>query len=68
MAPYCSLAEPTLIDFSKPKELGEAEVDVLILELARNGETFAATDLLRKRRGYSLRDAKQFVDELVAKV
>jgi len=54
----------THLDRSNPEELSEREFDDLILDLCDSGAHMAAVKLLKKHRGLSLSDARQFVDEL----
>lgn len=54
-----------LVDLvTDPKD--KARQEEQILTLAESGEVIAAVRLVRKRYGYSLTQAKQFVDDLVA--
>jgi hypothetical protein len=47
------------------RELSETELDDRILRLVQAGDTIAAVDLLRSRRGFSTKEARRFVDELL---
>ena len=46
-------------------ELTEEQVDSEVLRFAQNGDRISAIKLLRLRRGYTITEAKQFVDELL---
>lgn len=53
-----------VLDRRNPEQLSDQEFDVLILDLCQSGKSIAAAKLLRERRGYSLTEAKKFIDEL----
>ncbi len=52
--------------FDQWNELNDQEFDDLVLQLTMQGRTMDAIRLLKRGRGYSLTEAKQFVDELRA--
>jgi hypothetical protein len=49
-------------------KLSSEAVDRLILERVENGDTFGAVKLLRDERGYSLKESKEFVEELLVRL
>ncbi len=64
LASSVKVAAPSRRDRPSWRNLSEVELDDQILELARSGKSMDAIRLLTKRRGYSLTNAKQFVNEL----
>jgi hypothetical protein len=64
LATHCPIAEATVKDDTDLNALSGQELDRLILDRVENGDTFGAIELLREVRGYSLHDAKKFVDGL----
>ena len=50
--------------FAQWHELDDQEFDDLVLQLAMQGRTIDAAKLLSRRRGFSITEAKRFVDEL----
>jgi hypothetical protein len=62
------LREETARDYSGRESLSDEEIDHLVLELAQLGDTLGAVKALTKHRSYSTTRAKQFVDELTAKL
>lgn len=59
-----TVAEPAARQTGAWRELDAAGFDDLVLELCEGGDLFTAVRLLRKRHGWSLVDARRFVDEL----
>ena len=68
LAAECTVDEPVVEDVADLQTLSNAEVDRLILERVEHGDTFGAVQLLRDQRGMSLKDAKEFVDELTVRI
>jgi hypothetical protein len=64
----CTFEEPSVKDVADVKALTSDEIDRLIIECVETGDTFGAVKLLQEHRGFSLRDAKQFVDELTVRL
>jgi hypothetical protein len=64
----CNVLEPTTEDAANVDVLTAEDLDRLILERVETGDTFGAIKLLRNQRGYSLKDAKQFIDELTVQL
>jgi hypothetical protein len=64
----CMVHESTVDDADNADALTANDLDRLILERVETGDMFGAVKLLRDQRGYSLKDAKQFVDELTVRL
>jgi len=64
----CTISEATLTDSTDVTSLSSDEVDRLILDRVEHGDTFGAVELLRDQRGYSLHEAKKFVDGLTVRL
>jgi hypothetical protein len=64
LIPYCWIDATAERDLSDLDALAPEEIDRLILESVESGDTIGAMKLLQDRRGYTLTDAKTFVDEL----
>ena len=67
LATKIAIGSELRLDRGRLHDLDEEKLDALILELAETGQTMAAVKLVRRRYGYGLTEAKQFVDELVGK-
>ena len=50
------------------RQLSDAEVGDQILALVQTGATFEAVRLLKQRKGYTIAEARRFVDELAARM
>ena len=61
---HVAVHEPVVIERKKLDDLSEEELDQKILEYCDSGHSIDAVKLLRKHRGYSLSEAKKFIDEL----
>jgi hypothetical protein len=68
LAAECTVDSPVVEEPVDRQTLSEAEVDRQILERVEHGDTLAAVQLLRDRRGMSLKQAKEFVDELTVRI
>lgn len=68
LAAECKVLEPTIDEVANVDLLTTEDLDRLILECVETGDTFGAIKLLRDQRGYSLKDAQQFVDELTVRL
>ncbi len=55
-------------DVADVSALSDDEIDQLILDRVENGDTLGAVKLLHEKRGYTLYDAKKFVDGLTARL
>jgi hypothetical protein len=64
----CMIEEPSVKDVADVKSLTSDDVDRLIIETVETGDTMGAVKLLREHRGFSLKDAKKFVDELTVRL
>ena len=67
LAVHCTITESTVHDVTDVNTLSDQELDRLILDSVETGDTLGAVKLLRDKRGYSLKDAKEFVDELTVR-
>ena len=65
LASKVDLGSELRLDRGRLHDLSEQELDALILELAETGQRIEALKLIRHRFGYSLTEAKRFLDELV---
>jgi hypothetical protein len=65
LARHQRLAEPSESSLNW-RELSDAQVDDLVLELCTMGSRMEAVELLRVRRGWDLTRARSFVEELAA--
>jgi len=61
------VGEPALKEEGTNGKSGDAEIDDRILSLVLSGNKIDAIKILRLERGYTLIEAKQFVDELAEK-
>ncbi|MEX2091496.1 MAG: hypothetical protein WD971_02405 [Pirellulales bacterium] len=68
LAAECTVEEPSIKDVADVKSLTSDDVDRLIIESVETGDTMGAVKLLREHRGFSLTDAKKFVDELTVRL
>ena len=68
LAAECAVVEAPIEDVAKVEQLSSEQVDRLILDRVEKGDTLGAVKLLREVRGYSLKDAKNFVEELVVRL
>ncbi|MGD9636663.1 MAG: hypothetical protein AB7G28_07215 [Pirellulales bacterium] len=68
LAAVCQVGNSTADDVRDVDGMTTAELDQLILDRVEAGDTIGASTLLRDERGYSLKEAKDFVDELTAKL
>ncbi len=68
LAAECTVEESSVKDATNAESLTSDEVDARIVECVENADTFGAVKLLRDRRGFSLDDAKKFVDELTVRL
>jgi hypothetical protein len=68
LAAECTVDEPVVEGPADLQTLSEAEVDRQILDRVEHGDTLAAVQLLRDQRGMSLKEAKEFVDELTVRI
>lgn len=64
----CQVEDAPAKDLANTKQLSDDEIDHLIIECVETGDTFGAIKLLRDKRGYSLKQAKDFVDELTVRL
>ena len=65
---HCTITDSTLQDVTDVNTLSDQELDRLILDSVETGDTLGAVKLLREKRDYSLKDAKEFVDELTVRL
>src|SRR5205823_1067858 len=63
LSPHLQLADPTRTDRPRWDRLSEAELDELVAQLVRSGDS-AASALLIRRRGCSATEAHKLVEEL----
>jgi hypothetical protein len=68
LAAECTVLEPTSEDLRNLNAMSTAEVDQAILDRVESGDVLGATKLLRDERGYSLKEARDFVEELTAQL
>jgi hypothetical protein len=68
LAAECTVLKPTYEGTQNLNTMSAAEVDQAILDRVESGDVLGATKLLRDKRGYSLKEAKEFVDELTLRV
>jgi hypothetical protein len=68
LAAECTVDEPVVESPADLQTLSEAEVDRQILERVEHGDTLAAVQLLRDQRGVTLKQAKDFIDELTVRI
>ena len=68
LAANCTIDEAIVIGRVDLTTLNDAEVDQLILDRVENGDTLGAVKLLHEKRGYTLYDAKKFVDGLTVRL
>jgi hypothetical protein len=68
LAANCTIDEATVIGRVDLTTLNDAEVDQLILDRVENGDTLGAVKVLHEKRGYTLYDAKKFVDGLTVRL
>ena len=68
LAGHCAVDEASTKDLSDEKLVTGDEVDRLIIQSVETGDRLGAMKLLQSKRGYSLTDAKEFVDELTIKL
>jgi hypothetical protein len=68
LAGHCTIDEAATKDLSDDNLLTGEEVDRLILQSVETGDRFGAMKLLQTKRGYSLTEAKKFVDELTVQL
>lgn len=61
------ISEPESVNRPAWHELSDEQLDDQILELARSGARIEAVKLLVRARGYSLTEAREFIEELTAK-
>ena len=62
------VAEPTRTDRADCYQLSEAELDELIAQLVRSGDSMEAVELLVRRRGYSTTEAHKLVEEQATRI
>lgn len=65
---FCRIGEPVETAVPEPSELSDESFNKLVLELVQTGQPMNARRLLREYRGYNLREAKEFIEILAAKV
>jgi hypothetical protein len=68
LAGRCTVGETTKKDVADLDKLTAEEVDQMIIDCVETGDTFGAIKLLQDKRGFSLTDAKKFVDELTVQL
>jgi hypothetical protein len=68
LAGKCTVGEATKKDATNLDHLTGEEVDQMIIECVETGDTFGAIKLLQQKKGFSLTDAKKFVDELTVQL
>lgn len=68
LAAECTIVEPVVEGPADMQTLSAAEVDRQILERVEHGDTLAAVQLLRDQRGMTLKQAKDFIDELTVRI
>lgn len=68
LAAECTVCEPTHENLQNMEAMSSDELDRLILGRVEAGDTLGATKLLRDKRGYSLKDARDFVEALTARL
>jgi hypothetical protein len=61
-----TVRETTRSNLSASEPLSSDEIDNLTLRMVESGDRMGAVKLLADRRGYSLTEAHQFVEELTA--
>jgi hypothetical protein len=61
---FVTVEEDHAINSEHWRELSDAAFDDLVLRLAMSGQQIDASNLLQRRRGMTLTEAKNFVDEL----
>jgi hypothetical protein len=64
----CTVLEPMSEDVRNQNAISTTDVEQAILDRVESGDVHGATKLLREERGYSLKDARAFVEELTAKL
>lgn len=60
--------EPTRTDRAHWLELSQAELDELVAQLVRSGDDLEATQLLKRRRGFSSTEAHKLVEEQASRI
>jgi hypothetical protein len=68
LAAECTIDEPVAEGPADLQTLSAEEVDRQILERVEQGDTLTAVQLLRDQRGMSLKEAKDFVEELTVQI
>jgi len=68
LAANCAMDEASVKDIANLSDLSDDEIDRLILDRVENGDTLGAVKVLHEKRGYTLYDAKKFVDGLTARL
>jgi len=68
LAAECTVLESTSEDLRNLNAVSTAEVDQAILDRVESGDVLGATKLLREKRGYSLKEAQEFVEELTLRI
>jgi hypothetical protein len=68
LAAHCTIEAPVEKEVGNVKVLSVEEIDSQIIERVETGDTIGAVKLLREERGMSLREAKEFIDELAVRL
>ncbi|MEX2169724.1 MAG: hypothetical protein WD851_10465 [Pirellulales bacterium] len=63
---FVAVGEETREDQTDWRTMSDLQFDELVLDMVQRGDRMTAGKLLQERRGYSLTQAKQFVDELAS--
>ena len=64
----CRVGDPSVDAVAGVDKLTSDDVDRMIIECVETGDTFGAVELLREKRGFSLDNAKKFIDELTVRL
>ncbi len=68
LAANCKIVDPSVDAVADVNKLTSDDVDRMIIECVETGDTFGAVELLREKRGFSLVNAKKFIDELTVRL